>query len=116
MAFVSTPRSRPIPAPAKTDSPATSIGDLGQQVYHLDYRSCRFSLPGPGREIVEENPMTDARALAGFGHLEGHEPAIIADHRVGGFIARIVIEKCEASHLARPVELQFVKIDVPRAL
>src|SRR4051794_35383380 len=46
---------------------------------------------GPG-EVVEEDAVADARRIAGPRHLEGHEPAVVADHRVRRLEAGVLVE------------------------
>jgi hypothetical protein len=43
-------------------------------------------------ELVAEDAVIDARLVERPGHLEGHEAAVVADHRVGRLVARVRVE------------------------
>src|SRR3954452_17257470 len=48
--------------------------------------------PGVPGEVVEEDAVPDARRVARPGHLERHESAVVADHRVGRLVTRVLVE------------------------
>ena len=66
-------------------------------------------------ELVDKNPMAHACLVFGFGHLEGHEPAVVAYDRVRRLVAGIIGEVSQPLNLAAAVEFQLPKIDVIRA-
>ena len=53
--------------------------------------------------------------VVGVTHLEGHEPAVLAHHPVGGLVAGEVAEMDQSRVAAAAVEHQFPEVDVGRA-
>jgi hypothetical protein len=47
-------------------------------------------------EVVGKDAVANARRVARSRHLEGHEPAIVADHRIGHIVTRILVEVSQA--------------------
>src|ERR1041385_3133559 len=67
-------------------------------------------------KVVDEDAVADAGGIFGFGHLKGHEPAVITHDRVGGLVTRVVAEKGESLLVTAAVHAQFPEVDEAGAL
>ena len=67
-------------------------------------------------EIINENPISNSSRIVGFAHLESHEPTIIANHGIGGFVAGKVAEVGQALQGTAPIQPKLPEIDVAGTL
>lgn len=87
-------------------SSATAAGPTGPPVHPGDTSS---AARGPGK-VVEEDAVPHSRRVARPGHLKGHEPPIVADHRIRRLVARILIKVGKTLPAPLPVEREVPEL------